>query len=409
MADRADLIIVGVGLAGAAAALAAVRSGRHPLLIDTGDAAATGAGILGPRDLPEALRSGFPIERVLRDRRLAFLGAETAVTVEYQEPATGGPPSSFLRTRADPWLAEASVSAGAERRVGHVDRLSRAGASVEGIVLDGEILKAPMTILADGPRATELGDSLSPRMPVAPVDRATISVERLALGESRVADRFGLSDGSGCSLHAVLGAAPPDRVASGFLITHRDSVSVGVRVLGATGDPSLELSRFRNHPAIAPFLLGATPITGSAGTTPAPFRRRRREGPGWRLAGDAGALPAFHGAVLRGRNRAFRSGWLAGEAAGGRPSSSRTSLSYARRLRSEQLLGDGPELRDPVIGDPRIHAAYPDLLAATFHRLMTESGGPKEPVTRALRATRRSSGRSWPALVRDATGAMRRL
>src|SRR5208282_2725613 len=155
MADRADVIIVGAGLAGGAAALAAVGSGRHPLLIDTGDPAAAGAGILGPMDLPETLRAGFPIERVLRDRRLAFLGADTAVTIEYQEPATGGPPSSFLRTRADPWLAAASASAGAERRAGRVDRLVMAGSTVEGIVLDGEIVKAPTTILADGLRATE--------------------------------------------------------------------------------------------------------------------------------------------------------------------------------------------------------------------------------------------------------------
>ncbi len=421
MADAGDVIVVGAGMAGGAAALALARAGRHPILVDPGDgswASPAGAGILGPRDIPAEVRPSFPVDRRLSDRRLLFLGASSSVSIDYQEgPGSEvGIPASFLRARTDPWLAGAAVAAGAERRSGPVDRLLIEGGRIVGVALGGTELRARLTILSDGPRALELAEGLAPGRPVAGPTEGTVSTERLALPAPTIEERFDLAPGAGCSLHALLGAVPPPTVASGFLLTHTDSVTVGVRIAGHVAPEAAGAMRaaFQAHPAVAPFLRGSVPLPGSARVLPSSTRRRAWAGPGWALAGDAAGLPDFHGAVLRGRNRAFRSGWIAGEE-GARALTASSSGpiglggSYGRRLRSEGLGRRGPGDGDPLVGDARLHAAYPDLLAAALHRLMTETGGPKEPVTAALRGTRSSSGRSLGAIARDATGALRRL
>src|SRR5579871_6605534 len=93
MADAGDVIVVGVGLAGGAAALALARADRHPILVDPGDgswAPPAGAGILGPRDIPPEVRPSFPVDRRLSDRRLLFLGASSSVSIDYQEGPGAG-------------------------------------------------------------------------------------------------------------------------------------------------------------------------------------------------------------------------------------------------------------------------------------------------------------------------------
>lgn len=421
MPDAAQVVIVGAGLAGGAAALALAQARRRPILVDPGDGGRgdpSGDGILAAVDLPSGIPEGFPLERSLSDRRLALLGAASWVSVDFQEPVSprGGPPASFVRARTDPWLSAASEAAGAELRSGRVDRLSRTGRGVDGIVLDGRPLPAALTILADGPRATELAAEIAPLPRSARAPATILATERLALLSSRLEERFDLSPGMGASLHGMLGWVPPPRAASGFLVTHRDSVTVGIRIEGASApEEALGLLRsFHDHPSIAPLLDGAAPVPGSARTTTTAARRRVSAGPGWLLSGDAAGCPSFRGAVLRGRNLAWRSGWLAGMAAAqalARNGSPRPDLSgpYRRLVRSERWDADGADGRDPLIGDPRIHGSYPDLLASVLHRLMTESGGPKEPVTAALRASRRASGRSWRSIARDAAGAARRL
>src|SRR5579871_1822982 len=184
MADAGDVIVVGVGLAGGAAALALARADRHPILVDPGDgswAPPAGAGILGPRDIPPEVRPSFPVDRRLSDRRLLFLGASSSVSIDYQEgPGSEvGIPTSFVRARTDPWLAGAAVAAGADRRSGPVDRLLLDGGRVLGVILGGTELRARLTILADGPRASgrgpDGGDDLH-RAPRAarPHDRGTV-------------------------------------------------------------------------------------------------------------------------------------------------------------------------------------------------------------------------------------------
>jgi electron transfer flavoprotein-quinone oxidoreductase len=406
MGASADVIIVGAGLSGGAAALAAAGAGRHPLLVDPKDGSAgdvAGAGILGPRDLPEGIPGGFPIERTLGDRHLAFLGASSCVSIDYQEPGLpgAGPPISYIRSRTDAWLATQAVAAGAERRSGRIEALLTEGGRVAGIVLDGAPVRASLTVLADGPRASELTDGLSASVPAG--KRTTIDTERLMLPSGRIEERFSLSPGNGCSIHAILGNLPAAQVASGFLVTHESSITVGIRASGELGPDATAVLRstFRDHSAIAPYLQGASPIAGSARRATLPERRHRWEGPGWRLAGASAGLPDFPGAVLRGRNDAFRSGWLAGQLPAG--------AGYSRRLRSEGMGRNDPRAQDPLIGDPRIHGSYPELVAFAFHRLMTDEGRPKESVTTALRATRRGARRGWSTMARDAAGAVRRL
>lgn len=149
-----DVVVIGGGPAGATAANDLAKAGRRVLLIDRGGRIKPCGGAIPPItmtefDLPESI-----LVAKIRCARM-FSPAERKVDM----PISGGYVGMVDRETFDEWLRNRAASHGAERRVGHYERIER-DADGTAVVMyktpDGEIVgaRARAVIGADGARSS---------------------------------------------------------------------------------------------------------------------------------------------------------------------------------------------------------------------------------------------------------------
>src|SRR5579875_424887 len=118
-----DAIVVGAGPAGSSAALALARAGLRVALIERGEYPGaknvSGAALYAPGLLAGLLPDYWdeaPIERILTRRVITFLGAESALSIDFRTSHFNQPPYNgftILRPKFDRWLAAKAEEAGA--------------------------------------------------------------------------------------------------------------------------------------------------------------------------------------------------------------------------------------------------------------------------------------------------------
>src|SRR5215469_6402948 len=122
MADDFDLIVVGAGMAGSAAAIRAAKGGLNALLVDRSPepgAKNLSGGILWGHDLDAILPRWWeemPVERHVVRKRFGVLTADDAVSFDFEDHRWKAAPyvaHSVLRARTDAWLAKKAEEAGA--------------------------------------------------------------------------------------------------------------------------------------------------------------------------------------------------------------------------------------------------------------------------------------------------------
>lgn len=425
MADDFDVIVVGAGMAGGAAAIRLAQGGANVLLAERGaepGAKNLSGGILWGNDLARILPNWWremPVERHIVRKRFGLLTAESALSFDLEEGSWKGEPyvaHSVLRSRTDAWLAKKAEEAGATVVASvPVDRLNWEGTRVHGIVQGGETMTAPVTVVADGANSRlSLGTPIHPSPRLSPETTELGIKEVFRLDASVIEDRFQVTGQEGHAEEWVAGLFPPGVMGGGFLYTNRDTLSLGIIVrlqslYGRNAYSQELIERFKLHPAIANRLKGAELVEYGAKLVPSGWASRPAafHGDGWMVVGDAAGFVFSNGIMIQGMNYAVRSGLEAAETAltakAAGDASARQLADYDRRLGSTGILGDFRDFArlDRVKWNPRIYTVYPRFATELLRSMMAGTGSPKKSARKLLWEAQKAAGVRVTSLLLD--------
>jgi electron transfer flavoprotein-quinone oxidoreductase len=426
-----DVVIVGAGPAGSAAATVLARAGRSVVLLERGPFAGSKnmyGGVVYPRIL-DGLHAEWwkeaPIQPWVTRRSTMLLTDTQALTVDFRSSNWGRPPyngATAYRPDWDHWLADKAVAEGARLvcSTTATGLLRDATGGVVGVTTDreGGDLRARAVIACDGVNsflAKEAGL-------YGEVDAANYTVgvkETLALPRSVIDERFGVRGDEGVDIEILGGTAGVN--GGGFVYTNSDTIAVGVvlklpKLAAQQRRPEEIIEHLKAHPAIAPLVEGGEVKEYSAHVIPEAGLEMmpKMTADGMLVAGDAAAMCLAAGIWLEGVNFAMASGIYAGEAVVDALANGDTSAvglaGYERRLRETFVLRDHKKLRRAprlVLSD-RVQHLYPELVANTIERMFqVDNPRPKPGLTRILREERKRSGVRLRDLARDALDGMR--
>ena len=402
--DKLDVIIVGGGLAGLSAAIVLARAGKEVLLIERGDYCGaknmTGGRLYGhslEKIIPDFAEKA-PIERIVKKEKISLMTADGSLDIGYHSAKLSDKPENasytVLRSKFDRWLASQAEEAGAEIIPGIlVDKMLVEDGRVVGVEATGEEMYAEVVILADGVNSL-LAQQLGMKKELEPHQVAVGAKEVIKLGEEVINQRFGLTGNEGAAWLSA-GAPSDGSFGGGLLYTNKDSVSVGiVATLSDIGHSELSvpqmLDRFMEHPSIAPYLEGGTPVEYSAHLVP-------EEGfgmipelvrDGVLLAGDAAGFCVNLGFTVRGMDFAIESGRLAAEAvlhafeAG--DFSAKTLSVYRQLLKNSFVMRDLAQYKGfpSILTERAIFEDVPEAADKICNKLFTVDGKPDDGVIR---------------------------
>jgi hypothetical protein len=327
--EKFDAIIVGGGLAGCSAAIVLANAGLEVLVVERGDFCGaknmTGGRLYGhslEKIIPNFAQEA-PIERKITREKISLMSDDSSLDVGFgsKKLSSNNENASYtvLRSTFDRWLASKAEEAGAEIIPGIlVDELIVEDGKVIGISATGEELYADVVILADGVNSL-LAQSIGMKKELEPHQVAVGAKEVIKLGEDVINQRFAVNNGEGV---AWLSCGDPTvgGFGGGLIYTNKDSVSVGVvATLSDIGHSDLSinqlLDRFKEHPSIAPYLEGGTPIEYSGHLVPEEGLHMIPElyRDGILVTGDAAGFCINLGFTVRGMDFAIESGRLAAE------------------------------------------------------------------------------------------------
>ena len=306
-----DVIVVGAGLAGSAAAMVMARAGLNVALVERGQKPG-GKNYFGGAIYTHAIAEvlpGFmdlrpPFERPVTEAGFWFLAPDGLTRMTVQGGHLKAEPADAyitLRANFDLWWAEQAQKAGAFLipKIAVVDFIREENGQVVGVLTDrpqGEIY-APVVIICEG-----VNNLLTQKLglidrDLEPAHTALAFKQLISLPMETINARFGLPDESYGVAVSVLGDVSLGLPGMGFVYTNKTSVSVGLGVmLDVLTEYRLRpydiLQRYLQHPAIAPLVAGGQLLEYGAHLIPEGGYRAMPKlcTGGAMVAGDAAAM-----------------------------------------------------------------------------------------------------------------------
>ncbi len=403
MTEKFDVIIVGAGPGGCAAAYSLAKMGFNILLLERGKYPGA-KNVMGGRMYAYALNRlipGFwkeaPVERQVTREKLTLLCEKSSVTLDFNDEDLLEPPNSFtiLRAKFDQWFADKAVEAGATLVPNiRVDDILRKDTKVAGIVAGGDKIEANVVIAADG--AVSLMAEKAGLSKFEVKQYALGMKEIIELPAQTIEDRFNL-EGSEGAAQLFIGRCTKQIPGGGFIYTNRTSLSVGIVIyINQLIESQIEtheiIREFNLNPAVAKLIAGGKIVEYSAHVIP----ESPRSGlftDGMLVVGDAAGLIVNSGITLRGMDMAIASGIAAAEAskvALDISDFSKKSLSYyAELLKNDFVLKDRDTFKraPEFLQNTRLYSLYPELACRLFHRLALVKGEKKRLFSELLEET----------------------
>jgi len=287
MKDTYDVIVVGAGPAGSAAAYTLAVNGISVALLERGPYPGSKNMFGGTiyRQPTEEIIPGFwqkaPLERAITSDQLWIMDRDSAFNVGFTGLKYAVPPYnkfSVLRAKFDSWFAQQAVQAGArlftEALVKELiyDRKLLVNDYVKGVRLDtGEQLYASCVILAEGVNAF-LTKQAGLRSEIPPHAMTLYCKEVLELPGNIIEERFNLEKGQGAAL-GMIGYPTAGAVGKGGIWTNKNSLSLVVggyldQLVRKRLSPYLLLQRLKQHPMVRKLLQGSKVIEYQAHMIP---------------------------------------------------------------------------------------------------------------------------------------------
>jgi electron transfer flavoprotein-quinone oxidoreductase len=391
MTEKVDVVIVGAGPAGCAAAYSLAKMGYNVVMVERGKYAGA-KNVIGGRMYSHALNrlipnfwKEAPVERQVVREKTTFLCDQASVTIDFQDKELLDPPNSFtlLRAKFDKWFADKAVEVGATLIPNiRVDSLFWKDKKIAGVVAGPDTLEANVVIAADG--ATSFMAEKAGLTKFQPSNFAIGMKEIIELPESVIEDRFNLSGEEGAA-QLLIGHCTKGIVGGGFIYTNRSSVSLGLVVnvshlIEGKVEAHELIRQFNMNPLVENLIDGGKIVEYSAHLVPEVGGNTKLFTDGLLAVGDAGGLLVNSGVTIRGMDFAIASGIAAAETlkhAFERNDFSKKSLSdYEYRMKKDFVLRDKDTFKrvPEFLLNSRLYSLYPDLICRIFHRMALVDG-----------------------------------
>ncbi|MBI1871566.1 MAG: FAD-dependent oxidoreductase [Chlamydiae bacterium] len=416
-----DVIVVGAGPAGIAAAITTSRAGLSTVVLERGNHPGSknlfGGILLTPelqKVVPDFLEKA-PLERHISKKRFSYVSPESEIALDIWSNRYNQTPfnHSFtvMRSKFDRWFSTQAEEAGAQLLTEVVvDDLIERDGKIIGIKARGQSerefdeLYASLIICAEGANSmlAEKAGLRSGKSQMNPVNRTVAVKEVIRLSKEKIQDRFNVREKEGVAI-IYLGDVVKGALGTGFLYTYEDSIAVGLGcemqdLIDRKMAPYDLLDHMKSHPVIAPLLEGGEVIEYSTHMIPEDNYKNlpRLMRDGMLLVGDSAGL--INNSIFQeGTNMAMASGFFAGETAIEAKKKSDFSVQtlsiYRQKLEDSFVLKDMRQYSD-FLGVMRDHreylSTYPEMTLDFLVEYFTVDGRSKNELKKdAFRKARK--------------------